>query len=128
MKVFSLNSKENKQFALRALMAVMGADGMEMVLRKSVVDGTREQEIFFNILCGIIANENGEDVESIKYYIKERVFGRVISEVMGITIEFVPRSNYQGMAGYSKLIEASYRLGAELGIILPEPRKNNRGD
>jgi hypothetical protein len=125
MAVYPLNTKENKQFALRALMGVMGADGKEMIIRKAVEHGTREQESFFNILCGIIANENGDDIESIKYIIKERVFGRVISEVMGVTIEFVPRSNYQGMAGYSKLIEASYRLGAELGIILPEPRKKN---
>ena len=123
MELFILNSKKEKQKALRALMAVMGEEGMEMILRKRTDHGTKEQERWFNILCRMIADENGDEPESIKYIIKEKVFGRILSEAMGVTVEFVPRSNYEGRAGYSKLIECAYRTGAELGIVLPEPKK-----
>ena len=123
MQVFPMTTKENKQAALRAVMAIMGSDGKEVVIRDAEKEGTKQQEAWFNMLCRMIATETGDDPESIKYLIKEKVFGRIISEVMGVTIEFVPRSNFEGLAGYSKLIECAYRTGADLGIILPEPRK-----
>ena len=123
MQTFILDTKESKQEALRALMAVMAEDGLEVIIRKRTDHGTKEQEAWFNMLCRMMAEEVGDEPESIKYVLKEKVFGRVLSEVMGVTVEFVPRSNFEGKAGYIKLIDRAYIMGADLGMILPEPRK-----
>ena len=112
-----------KRRALRAVTAIMGADGMEVIIRKRVESGSKEQEAWFNMLCKMIADDTGNSPEAIKTHVKTEAFGIHTSSLMGRTIEFVPRSNYYGMKGFSQLIEGTYRLGAELGIVLPEPRK-----
>ena len=131
MELIILDSKENKQQALRALMAVMAEDGMELVLRKRTDhDGTKQQKAWFNILCGIIAKDSGHTpaeirkyTERIKTAIKKQTFGMEVSEVMGVKIEFVPRSGFHGKDGYSQLIECAYRFGAQLNIVLPNPAR-----
>ena len=124
MQSIPLNTLANKKEALKILWGIKGEDGMEVVFRKITDDGSKAQEAWFNILCRMIAKETGDDVEAIKTSVKVKAFGRHTAKIGGVSIDFVPRSNYYGMEGYSQLIERSYQLGAELGIILPEPRKN----
>lgn len=122
MKQFPINSKENKQRALKAVMAILGEDGMEVVIRKRVTSGSMEQKAWFNILCRILADETGDSPEAIKEAMKVETFGRQPAKIGGIEFDFTPRSDSEGMKGYSKLIDTTYRIGAELGVVLPEPR------
>jgi len=123
VKTFAINSKEAKQHALRAVMAILGSDGMEVVIRKRVESGSREQQAWFNMLCKMIADETGNSPETVKAFIKEEVFGVQTGQIGDKVVEFIPRSDFEGMKGFTKLIEATYRLAAEQGIVLPEPRK-----
>ena len=122
MKQFPINSKENKQRALRAVMGILGEEGMEVVIRKRVTSGTTEQQAWFNMLCKMLADETGDSPEAVKAAIKKETFGLQSAVIGGIEVEFIPRSDYHGMKGYSQLIDTTYRIAADLGIILPEPR------
>ena len=75
MKQFPINSKENKQRALKAVMDILGEDGMEVVIRKRVVSGTTEQQAWFNMLCKMVADETGDSPDAVKAAIKKETFG-----------------------------------------------------
>ena len=122
MQSIPLNTRDAKREALRILWGIKGEDGMEVVFRKITDDGSKAQEAWFNILCRMIAKDTGDDVEAIKVSVKVKAFGRHTATIGGVTVDFIPRSNLYGMEGYSQLIEGTYQLGAELGIILPDPK------
>jgi hypothetical protein len=122
VRIYPINSRDAKRLALKAVMDIMGEDGMEVVIRKRVKHGSKEQQAWFNMLCKMIADDTGADPESIKAHIKTEVFGLQTSTLAGKTIEYVPRSDLHGMKGYSQLIDGAYRIGAELGIVLPDPK------
>ena len=122
MKVFPINSRDAKERALKAVMTIMGADGMEVVIRKRVESGSKEQQAWFNMLVKMIADDTGNSPEAIKAHVKVEAFGMATGTVAGRTFDYIPRSDLYGMKGFSQLIEGAYRLGAELGIVLPEPR------
>ncbi len=124
MDVYQITSKQAKQRALRAVMAVMGEDGKEVVIRDVQTEGTREQEAWLNILCRMLAQETGNGVEAIKASVKVDKWGYHTAEIGGKSFEFLPRSNYYGMKGYSELIDGVYQLAAELGAVLPNPKKH----
>ena len=112
MKVFPINCREAKQRALRAVMDLMGADGMEVVIRKRVESGSKEQCAWFNMLCKMIADDTGNSPEAIKSHVKVEAFGMQAGTLAGKTFEYIPRSDLYGMKGYSQLIDGAYRLGA----------------
>lgn len=126
MQEFPINSLENKQHALRAVMAILGSDGMEVVIRKRVESGSKKQKAWFNMLAKMIADDTGNNQEAVKAHVKEREWGKHEAEVGGVKIVFIPRSDYYGMKGYSQLIEGIYLLGAELGIVLPDPKPKRK--
>jgi hypothetical protein len=126
MKTFPINSKENKQRALRAVMDILGEDGMEVVIRKRVTSGTKSQQAWFNMLCKMVADETGDSPEAIKAAMKKETFGLQSAVIGGIEVDFIPRSDYHGMKGYNQLIETTYRIAADQGIILPEPRAKEK--
>jgi len=122
MNVWPINTKENKRSAMNAVKAIMGVDGLEVIIRKRVESGSKEQEAWFNILCRMLANETGDSPEAIKTHMKIEVFGLQVSHAFGKRIEFVPPSDFEGMPGFSKLIEKTYQTAAEMGFVLPPPR------
>ena len=128
MKVFPINSLEAKKRAMRAVNEIMGEDGLEVIIRKRVESGSKEQQAWFNMLCKMIADETGNSPEAIKSHVKVEAFGMQAGELSGKSFEYVPRSDLHGMKGFSQLIEGAYRLGAELGFTLPPPRIYQTGD
>jgi len=124
MQTFPINSLEAKQRALRAVMAILGKDGLEVLIRKRVESGSKEQQSWFNMLCKMIADDTGNSPEAVKAHVKTEAFGLQTGTIAGKTFEFVPRSDLHGMEGYSQLIEGAYRTGADLGIVLPDPDPN----
>lgn len=123
MRVYPINSKEAKRSALQAVWQIRGEDGLEVVIRKIQSHGTREQVAWFNILCKMIADETGNNPEAIKAHIKEETFGKQVAKIGNKTIEFIPRSDWNGKEGYSQLIDNAYRIAAEMGIVLPDPKR-----
>ena len=96
-------------------------------------DGTKEQKVWFYKLCRMIAKDSGHTPAEIRKYTEEiktaiikQTFGMEKSEVMGVTIEFVPRSGFHGKDGYSQLIDCAYRFGAGLDIVLPEAKRRRK--
>jgi hypothetical protein len=124
MRVFPINTLEAKQRALRAVWQILGSDGEEVVIRKRVESGSKEQQAWFNMQCGMIAKETGNTPEAIKAHCKVEAFGMQEGELAGKKFEFIPRSDLHGMAGFSQLIEKANEVGAELGIVLPDPDPN----
>ena len=122
MQVFPINSRDAKQRALKAVWHILGEDGMEVVIRKRVKHGSRQQQAWFNMLCKMIADETGNSPDAVKAHVKTETFGLQESTLAGKRIEYVPRSDLHGMEGYTQLIDGTYRLGAELGVVLPDPK------
>lgn len=121
MQVFPINSEENKRRALRAVWGAMGQDGVEVVIRKRVESGSKEQQAWLNMLCKMIADEIGDSPDAVKAAVKVEVFGYQDAVIAGRKVQFIPRSDWKGMPGFSQLIERAYVIGANLGIVLPDP-------
>ncbi len=122
MRIFPITSKDAKRSALQAVWSIRGEDGLEVVIRKIKSHGTREQQAWFNIMVKMIADETGNSPEAIKAHIKEETFGKQTATIGGKVIEFIPRSDWDGKEGYSQLIENAYRIAADMGIVLPDPK------
>lgn len=123
MRIFPITSRENKIRALRAVKAIMGADGEEVVIRKITTDATREQEVWFNMLCKMIADETGNSPEGIKAHCKVECFGMETGNIGGVDVEWTPRTRKHGKKGLMQLIDYAYQFGGELGIRLPPPTR-----
>ena len=123
-QIWPLNTKENKQRALKALTAVMGSEGKEVIIRKRVENKTTEQRGWFHVLCQLFGSETGYTQGEIKELIKRDVLGTTLVEFAGIgKFEVVKESEGEDRPGYAELIEGAYRLAAEAGIVLPNPIK-----
>lgn len=122
MKRYRITSKEAKRQALAAVMAVMGEDRMEVVIRRYVENKTTEQRAWFHMLCKMFGDETGYSQGEVKELIKREILGTSLVELAGRKFEIVKASESQDKAGYSELIEGTYRLAAEAGVVLPSPR------
>lgn len=82
---------------------------------------TQNQRNYWHNILEILSNETGEDKETLKLRIKFAVLDLKEIRVNGVSHLYPPSSENLNREEYSKLIEATITLGAELGIILPSP-------
>lgn len=85
-------------------------------------DKTAEQRNWFHTLCGILGNELGNTKGQMKEIIKKELMGTEIVMVGNVKHEITRSSEELGRQEYSQLIETCYRVGADMGIILPSAR------
>lgn len=125
-RVFIINSKAARKNAADAVMRIKGDDNLEVIIQPHEDDQTAEQRKFWHVLVKIFADEIGDSPESLKMDIKRETFGVdvVVSKVTGRENEIVKSSTKANKNEYSQLIETTYRLAAEFGVVLPNPRWN----
>jgi len=119
---FIINSQAVRTRAASAVMAIRGDDDMEVIIRKREYDKTKEQRGWFHALCKIFGEETGYTQGEIKELVKAEVLGTTIITIAGREREVTASSEKQNRESYSELIEGCYRLAAEAGIQLPNPR------
>jgi hypothetical protein len=121
-RTFIIKNPEIRSNAAKAVMAIKGEDNMEVIIKPHKDDQTAEQRGFWHVLIGILAKELGYSPEEMKVAIKAETWGSEQKEVFGKTREVVKSSAGAKKDEYSELIETTYRLGAEYGVVLPNPR------
>ena len=86
-------------------------------------DKTGEQRGLFHTLCKLLGDELGYTLHEIKELVKAEMLPSKMVTVAGITKEITESSEKLKRDGYSELIEATYRLAAEAGVVLPLPNR-----
>ena len=122
MKRFIIKTAEIKKNCLAAVMEIMGDQNMEVIIQEHEENHTAEQRAFFHLLCREMSRDTGYTEGQIKELIKKDVLGTVIVEFGGRTKEVTESSEAQVKRKYSELIDGAYRIAAEAGIVLPNPR------
>ena len=121
-RVFNINSQQVRARAAAEVAAIKGEDAMEVIIQPRVDDQTAEQRGFWHVLIKILATELGYTPNAMKAAIKVETWGSEMVEVCEMTVEVVESSSGAKKDEYSKLIETTYRIAAEYGVVLPNPR------
>ena len=120
-----INSRERKALALNMIKNIMEPDCPIKVTIEPYIEGhTKEQRALFHVLARQYGAAKGYTEGQMKLAIKYVVYGSHTVDIGGESIE-VPASSertedgkLRDKADYSELIEHTYRLAAEDGIIL----------
>ena len=83
------------------------------------VDKTGEQRKSFHLLCQLFGNETGYTLNEIKELVKGELLDTTVVTIAGREREVTRSTESLKRDEYSALIEATYRLAAEAGVILP---------
>lgn len=80
---------------------------------------TNEQRNTFHKLCGLFGEATGYTKNEIKELVKAEVLDVTVVTLAGREIEVRKSSEEVKRDEYSVLIETTYRLAAEAGVVLP---------
>lgn len=119
---YVINSPQVRSNAARAVSEIKGADNLEVIIQPHRDDKTAEQRGWFHVLCKILGEETGYTKGEVKELVKKAILGTKIIKIGEHEKEVTESSEDQDKIGYSELIDGIYRLGAEAGIALPNPR------
>lgn len=122
MRKFVINSKDVRTNAAKAVMEIRGEDKMEVLIRKHKSDKSAEQRNFWHFLLKIISDETGYTQEEVKELVKKKLLGTKVVKIGNTEKEVTESTESQDKIGYSELIDGTYVLAAEAGIVLPNPR------
>lgn len=95
---------------------------MQVIIKLYKKDKTAEQRGFWHVLLSILSEETGYTVGEVKELVKKAELGTkdvMIGNVLHTVTESSEKANRET---YSRLIESTYRLAAEAGISLPNPK------
>lgn len=126
MNKFIIKSKQIRANAAKMVSELKSDPIMEVVIREYKEDKSGEQRGWWHTLIGIVANETGYSPAETKELIKRNYLGETTVCIGNITKTVTSSSEALKMADYAKLIDATYKLGAEAGIQLPNPRYNEK--
>ena len=108
--------------AIKAVQEILGEQNMEVIIQPHKEDKTGEQRGWWHVLLKILSDESGYTVEEVKELVKKNLLGTRLIPIGSVSKEVTESSEKQDKIGYSELIEGTYRLAAEAGIVLPNPR------
>jgi hypothetical protein len=116
-----INSKQAKKRALDAVQACMSDTIMQVSIEPYKDNKTAAQRKWWHTMLGMLGKELGYTLPEIKDIIKVEVIGMQHVEWKGLIVDRIPSSEDEKRAGYSHLIEETYRIAAEQGCVLPDP-------
>lgn len=125
MQKFILNSSNFLQIIPKIgiyLRSLKYDKSMQVIIKFYKKDKTAEQRSFWHILLGILSDETGYTVGEVKELIKKSELGTKEVMIGNVSHTVTESSEKANRETYSKLIETTYRVGAEAGIALPNPR------
>jgi hypothetical protein len=117
---FKVTSKHIRQNAVEAVSKLTSEPIMEVIIQEWKEDKTASQRGFWHILIGIMAEELGYTKAQLKVILKDEILGTEQVEYKGKIKDISASSEDEKKAGYSFLIEQTYVIAAEQGIVLPE--------
>jgi hypothetical protein len=117
--------KANCLRAVSEVEAVIPGD-VEVVIKKHVRNKTGEQRGWFHKLCQMLGDELGYTMGEIKELVKKDILGTREIRIGDRCTEVTESSEQQLRDRYSDLIEGVYRIGAEAGVVLPNPDRFRR--
>ena len=121
MPTFIIKSKQIRANAAKAVSELTSDPIMEVIIQEHKPDKTTEQRNWWHLLIGIMAKELGYTAGEMKSVLKNEILGQKEVEYQGKTISREASSEELKKFGYSDLIEQTYRIASEVGIILPNP-------
>lgn len=125
---FIIKSKQIRANAAQAVSLIRGDENLEVVIQPHVDSKTREQENFWHMLLDIMAKETGYTQPEMKELVKKAILGTKTVTLGRYEHEVTQSSAYdengkpRSKPSYSELIEQTYMLAAEAGIVLPSAR------
>ena len=124
LKRYVLRDTEVKRHCIEFLCDVPLSDPpMQVTFAEYRADKSGEQRSWFHMLCRRLASETGYTEGEIKEYVKRELWGTLDVVINGRLHAIVRSSESANRQEYSELIEAAYRIGAEAGIVLPPPMR-----
>ncbi len=119
---FIIKTSEIKKNCLQAVYSIKQKDGVyQVTIEKYIEDKSAEQRGWWHMMVGIMAKELGYTPAEMKSVLKNEILGQQEIEYRGKTIVREASSEELKKYGYSELVEHTYRIAAESGIILPKP-------
>lgn len=124
MKVV-IDSKERRAFALNLVQNIRADDcPLQLTIEPYVEAHSKEQRGLFHALCREWGNQVGYTEGQVKEAIKQHVYGTDTVELGGTVVtvtgstERTADGKIRDKSDYSELIEHTYRLAAEDGVVL----------
>ena len=124
MKII-IDSKERRDLAISLVSGIRQADcPMQVTIEPYIEKHTKEQRALFHVLCREWGNQKGYTMAQVKEGVKQAVYGVDPVEINGKTYyvtgstEVTADGKLRDKTDYSELIEHTYRLAAEDGVIL----------
>jgi len=124
MKKWVINDPQIRSNAANAVMAIRGEDNLEVIIQEHKESKSGEQRGFWHVLIKIISDDTGYRPDEVKEMLKKRILGTREIKIGGFQTEVTVSSESRDKVGYSELIEHTYQLAAEAGIVLPSSRYN----
>ena len=121
-RLFIINSPQVRARAAAEVANIKGEDNLEVIIKPHVDDQTAEQRGFFHALVKIMADDLGYSPDAMKQAIKAECWGMDTVTVGELTVDVIKSSAGAKKHEYSELLETTYRLGAEMGVVLPNAR------
>ena len=120
-----IDSKERRSFVINLIQNIRADDcPMEVDIHPYIEAHSKEQRGLFHALCREWGNQVGYTEGQVKEAIKQHVYGTDSIELGGraVTVtgstEHAADGKIRDKMDYSELIEHTYRLAAEDGIVL----------
>ena len=120
---FVISTKTAKRNCIDAVMGIMQEDQMEVVIQKHKKRKTDDQRAGWHYLLSVFGDELGYTLPEMKAVVKKAVTGSEMVAVERVEVEVVPRREKADRELYSQYIETTYRLAAEIGVVLPDLRR-----
>lgn len=120
-----VDSKERRDFA-RNLVANIRREQcpMKVTIEPYIEGHSKEQQALWHVLIKQMADHFGYEPEEMKQIVKVLILGTEVKNFRGKDIEVIPSSQYDENGKitdkqyYSNLIEHTYRIAAEEGLVL----------
>jgi len=119
-----IDSKERRSFAANLVAHITADPIMQVTIEPYIEKHSKEQRALFHVLCRQWGNQVGYTMGQVKEAVKQHVYGTDSIEIGGRTVvvtgstEVTADGKLRDKADYSELIEHTYRLAAEDGVVL----------
>ena len=123
MKTFILRNDGNLDRIKRGLYLYL--EGLDLTKPQQVTisdykeNKTAEQRKTFHLLCKLFGDETGYSLNEIKELVKGELLETTVVTIAGREREVTRSTESLKRDEYSRLIDETYRLASEAGIVLP---------
>ena len=119
MKQYVLDRKSTKIQCLTDIQKILGTDRKIVIIQDQTDEQTQLQVNWWHVLLREFARETGYSESELKEYVKISVLGTKQIKIGDRVATVTESSKGVKKPTYAELIERTYQIAAEAGIILP---------